>query len=119
MASVDLKLPIAYVENVTRFKVVTGTDLSLTLKVSAEAGDYIGTVDYASTGDPVLEITPGVVDTTVDIKALSVGLARFFFIQKADSGIAPIKEIRIEVTEEILDPAADLGATGELIPKVE
>jgi hypothetical protein len=117
MASVDLNLPIAYVEDVSRFKVVLDTEFSLSLKVSAQDGDYIGPVDYASTGDPVLEIKAGELETIVLIKATAVGLARFFFIQKTESGITPIKEIRIEVVESAVDLAVSLGATGELIDK--
>jgi hypothetical protein len=117
MAKVDLKLPIAYVENVARFKVVKDTDLELILNRSEAEGDYLGPVDYAATGDPILDIVGGEVDTTVAIKTKNVGLSRFFFIQKSETGITPIKEIRIEVVPAIVDPAADLGATGEPIDK--
>jgi hypothetical protein len=113
MASVDLKLPIAYVENVARIKVVNGTPFDLILKRTE--GDYEGPVDYASTGDPVLEIKAGEIEEIVTIKAKTVGLSKFFFIEKTDSGIVPIKEVRIEVVTAIADLAVDLGLTGEVI----
>jgi Zn/Cd-binding protein ZinT len=117
MIKVDLKLPNAYVENVERIKVVKDTELELILNRLEADGDYFGPVDYAATGDPILDITSGEVETTVAIKAKNVGLSRFFFIQKSDAGITPIKEIRIEVVAAIVDPAASLGATGEPIDK--
>lgn len=114
MATVDLKLDNAYVENVTRFKVVKGETIGLIL--NREDSDYSGPVDYASTGDPVLDITASPeIDSVVSIDAKQVGVSRFFFIQKAESGFSPIKELRIEVVEAIQDPAVTLGLEGEVI----
>jgi hypothetical protein len=110
METVDLSLDIAYVEDVTRFKVVNGQEFDLILKGYDEA------VDYASTGDPVLDIKASQEsDKVVSISAKEVGLSRFFFIKQADSGIETIKELRIEVVPAIVDPAVTLGLTGEVI----
>lgn len=111
MATVDLSLDIAYVEDVTRFKVVNGQEFDLILK------GHEGVVDYASTGDPVLQIVGSQEsDKVVHISAREIGLSRFFFIVQADSGIDTIKELRIEVVPAIVDPAVTLGLTGEVIP---
>jgi len=116
MAKVDLKLDIAYVEDVTRFKVVKGTVLGLILR--REESDYQGPVDYAATGDPILDIASSPeTDEVVAITAKEAGLSRFFFIQKAESGFSSIKELRIEVVPAIVDPAVNLGLTAEVIDK--
>jgi hypothetical protein len=114
MASVDASLNNAYFEDVKRFKIVKGQKFSLLLKRNDD--DYVGEIDYASTGDPVLNVG-NLQNDAVEVTAGEVGVSRFFFIQKSETEFNIIRQLRVEVVPEIVDPAVDLGLTGEVIDK--
>lgn len=113
MSAVDLKLDNAYIEDVKRVKILKGQKGALLLKRDTAAGDYSGETDYGATGDPVLDLDQTSPDT-VNFTAAKVGLSRFFFIKKSDTGFDIINQVRIEVVDTI-DIAVDLGLTGEVI----
>jgi hypothetical protein len=114
MSAVDLKLDNAYVEDVKRFKIVKGEKGSLILR-KTEDGDYSGPVDYAATGDPVLDLDQADNTSVVNFTASKVGVSRFFFIQKSETNFDIIRQVRIEVVDSV-DIAVDLGLKGEVIP---
>lgn len=118
MATVDVSLTNSYFEDVKRFKIVKGEEGSLILNSPAEE-DYKGPIDYASTGDPVLDLRQDAELPIVEFTAKEIGVSRFFFIQKHDTEFKIISQVRIEVVAAISDPAVTLDASGEAVDKVE
>jgi hypothetical protein len=106
--TVNARLQNAAFYDVRRFDLVKGQ------KAALEVLGYDGVIDWASTGDSVLDIVaPENVENAfgyiAEITAKEKGESRVFVIEKTDEGFPILKELKIRVLDEIKDPAVNLG----------